>query len=42
MARPVVQEVKEATEALNSLVRLIERRGPSLAWATPRNGAGSG
>jgi S-DNA-T family DNA segregation ATPase FtsK/SpoIIIE len=27
LARPVVQEVEEATEALNSLVHLMERRG---------------
>jgi len=28
LARPVVKEVEEATEALNSLVRLMEKRGP--------------
>jgi len=29
LARPVIQEVEEATEALNSLVRLMERRKPA-------------
>ena len=36
LARPVIQETDEATEALQSLVRLMERRAlpdPSPAWA---------
>jgi S-DNA-T family DNA segregation ATPase FtsK/SpoIIIE len=30
LARPVIRDVEETTEALQSLVRLMERRGPTL------------
>jgi len=33
LARPVIREVEEATEALNSLVRLMERRKPTSVLA---------
>jgi len=35
LSRPVIREVKEATEALGSLVRLMERRGDPLGFPKP-------
>jgi len=41
LARPVIREPEEAAEALNSLVRLMERRHPRPPRGHPREGVAS-